>query len=212
MSTFSKNYIYEGSNIYNYINNRTYKENPYIKLEDLRYLVLLYKNFKNQDSIGRMIVNEKIADDILEIFKKLYEYNYQINSINLIEDYWNKNGLESDRLSMKNNNSSCFNYREIEGQNYLSYHALGLAIDINPLNNPYIIEKDGKLDYSSLSKEELYYANNRNSEIEHVITHNDLAYKLFKEKGFDWGGDWNSPLDYQHFEKKIIDNKILKKN
>ena len=129
----------------------------------------------------------------------------------LIDEYDGTNQIEADYKSMLDNNTSAFNYRIIKNSNYLSYHALGLAIDINPLNNPYIININGKLDYDSLSNDELYYAKNRDENIPHVITHNDLAFKLFTERGFEWGGDWNSEyqsLDYQHFEKHICDNKL----
>ncbi|MBP3799532.1 MAG: M15 family metallopeptidase [Bacilli bacterium] len=203
-----------GDDIYNFINNKSYIENPNIKLEDLRLIKLLYYDFNKKIKEGKIIVNKLIEEDILDIFTELYKNKYQLNSVNLVEDYWCKDSLTTDKVSMANNNSSAFNYRIIDGKDYLSYHALGLAVDINPINNPYITNKNGKLDYDSLSEQEKYYALNRDKRNEHVITHDDLAYKLFIEHGFEWGGDWNpeiDPVDYQHFEKPVISNKILVK-
>lgn len=200
--------------VYEYINNKSYRDNPNISLEDLRYLVMSYYDFDGNVKDGRMIVHKLIADEILEMFEELYDNKYEINSIDLIDDYWKNDPITTDEISMKNNNSSCFNYRIIDGKDYLSYHALGLAVDINPINNPYVINRNGNLCYDNLNSEELYYAKNRDSNINHVITHDDLAYKLFTKHGFEWGGDWDSniySLDYQHFEKPIISNKILYK-
>lgn len=212
--TFNSVKIERNSELFNYINNRSYVDNPYIKLEDLRYITLLYNDFNGEKKIGHLIVNKEISDDTLYIFEELYKNGYQLNSVELIEKYWTKDNSITDQVSMSNNNSSSFNYRIIHGRDYLSYHALGLAIDINPVNNPYIINENGKLNYDDLSEEELFYAKNRNSDVEHVITHDDLAYKLFTSRGFEWGGDWDCSiysLDYQHFEKPVINNKILVK-
>lgn len=194
-----------------YINNKSYKKNNNISIEDLRLIKVLYYDFNNQIQEGKLIVNKLIEEDTIYIFKKLYENKYQLNSVELIDKFYTGDNLETDSISIKNNNTSCFNYRIIEDKDYLSYHALGLAIDINPYNNPYIINRNGKLDYSNLDEQEIYYASNRDSNIPHVITHDDLAYKLFKERGFEWGGDWNpkyESIDYQHFEKHILNNKV----
>ena len=206
--------INKDSELFKIINNRSYRDNLNIKLDELRYITVLYNDFYGNEKLGHLIVNEGIEEDILYIFEKLYKNKYPINSIKLIDEYWSGDNLETDKVSMLNNNSSCFNYREIDGKDYLSYHALGLAVDINPINNPYIVNRDGILDYDSLTPEEKYYATHRNSDINHVITHDDLAYKLFTERGFEWGGDWDSNLysiDYQHFEKPLRSNKVLYK-
>ena len=196
---------------FKYINNKSYKENNNISIDDLRLIKILYYDFNNDVKEGKLIVNKLIEEDTLYIFKKLYENKYELNSVDLIDKFYNGDNLETDSISIKNNNTSCFNYRIIEDQDYLSYHALGLAIDINPYNNPYIINRKGKLDYSNLDETEMYYANNRDKNIDHVITHDDLAYKLFTERGFEWGGDWdpiNQSIDYQHFEKHVLNNKV----
>ena len=106
-----------------------------------------------------------------------------------------------DLASMEDNNTSCFNYRPVEGTSSLSKHALGLAIDINPFYNPYITyNKDGSEKISPANAS--VYAD-RTASFPYKIDENDLCYQLFKEHGFTWGGHWNSCKDYQHFQKVV---------
>ena len=108
-----------------------------------------------------------------------------------------------DTLAMEANNTSCFNYRVVDGTTRLSKHALGLAIDINPYYNPYIVyNKNGTGEtYISPKGSEIYA--DRTQDFPYKIDTNDWCYRLFKEHGFTWGGDWNSTKDYQHFQKVI---------
>lgn len=199
---FISSQIVEGDEVYLRINGKSYQPNDDISLSELRYLKVLHYNYDGEIQIGEMIVNQKIEKDCLEIFQALFEAEYQINRMVLIDNYWTGDGEETDGVSIKNNNTSCFNYRNVPGSTKRSNHALGLAIDINPYENPYIPTSGGVPDYSALDENEYYYATNRKGTDLHVITHEDLAYKLFKEHGFTWGGDWNSLKDYQHFEKE----------
>ena len=191
--------IIEGGYIFNRINGKSYQPNDDIALSDLRYLKMLHYNYNGEIQVGEMIVNKQIEAACLDIFQRLFEAQYQICRMVLIDDYWTGDGEETDAVSIKNNNTSCFNYRNVPGSTNRSKHALGLALDINPYENPYIPNKNGIPDYSALDENEYYYATNRNEADAHVITHNDLAYKLFIEHGFSWGGNWNSLKDYQHF-------------
>ena len=106
-----------------------------------------------------------------------------------------------DELSMQDNNSSCFNYRIVENIDRLAWHAFGLAIDINPLYNPYVV--DGDIYPSTASK----YVN-RDNNFDGMIDHDDLAYKLFIEYGWKWGGDFMYSKDYQHFYKEVLDESV----
>ncbi len=194
--------IVEGDEVYDRINGKSYQENDDIALSDLRYLKLLHYNYDGEIQVGEMIVNQRIEKDCLEIFQKLFEEEYPICRMVLIDNYWTGDSEETDGVSIKNNNTSSFNYRNIPGSTKRSKHALGLAIDLNPYENPYVPTVNGVSDYSALDETEYYYATNRKKTDAHVITKEDLAYKLFTEKGFTWGGNWNSLKDYQHFEKK----------
>lgn len=167
-----------------------------ISYEDLRYMNILYYDFNGDVQTGELICNKAIAEDLIEIFYELYENEYQIESVRLIDDY---NG--DDTASMKANNTSCFNYRPVDGTSSLSKHALGCAIDINPFYNPYVVFNKGKAGetYISPAGSEIYA--DRSKVFAYKIDENDLCYKLFKEHGFTWGGNWNSCKDYQHFQK-----------
>lgn len=167
-----------------------------ITLNELAYLNVLYNDFEGGVQTGELICNQYIALDLLEIFEELYRSGYQFEEISLIDKY---DG--DDTLSMEHNNTSCFNYRIVDGTDHLSKHAYGLAIDINPFYNPYVIyNKDGTGEtYISPQGSEVYA--DRSKDFPYKIDENDLCYKLFIEHGFTWGGNWNSSKDYQHFQK-----------
>jgi len=165
-----------------------------INYDMLRYVVIKYKDFNDETQIGELVCNEAIAEDLVEIFKELYEADYQIESVRLIDEY-----EADDDMSMEANNTSCFNYRVVDHTTKLSQHAYGRAIDLNPLYNPYVQFRDGSLYVCPTMSVD--YAE-RSNEFPYKIDENDLAYKLFKQHGFTWGGAWNSCKDYQHFEKR----------
>nr|WP_318683212.1 M15 family metallopeptidase [uncultured Acetatifactor sp.] len=190
--------IIEGDSVYERINGKSYQENPYISLDSLRYLKMLHYNFEGNIQVGEMIVNESIEDDILSIFQTLFEEKYEIQSMYLVDRYWTGNADDSDTASVDANNTSAFCYREITGGGNLSNHAYGLAVDINPQQNPYVSYSTGVPVWWHSNANDYI---DREAGLEHMITHDDLAYQLFTEYGFEWGGDWNNPKDYQHFDK-----------
>ena len=169
-----------------------------ISYDDLCYMQVLHYDFNGEIQIGELICNRKIADDFMEIFHELYVNEYQIEKIRLVDEYGG-----DDTASMMDNNTSCFNYRVVDGTSSLSKHAIGCAIDINPFYNPYVVfNKNGSGEtYISPEGSEIYA--DRSQSFPHKIDENDLCYKLFKEHGFVWGGDWNSCKDYQHFQKVV---------
>lgn len=169
-----------------------------VPYEDLSYVGLLYFDFEGQEQTGELICNKAIAQDMVEIFYELYRNEYQIERVRLIDEYGG-----DDTASMADNNTSCFNYRVVDGTSSLSKHAYGLAIDVNPFYNPYVVfNKNGNGDtYISPPGSEAYADRSRN--FAYKIDENDLCYRLFTEHGFTWGGNWNSTKDYQHFQKVI---------
>lgn len=167
---------------------------PEISFDELRYLHILHFNFDGEAVEGELICNELIAADLAEIFQELYRNEYQIEKVLLIDEYEG-----DDTASMEDNNTSCFNYRPVEGTSHLSKHAYGLAVDVNPLYNPYITYTEtGEMQVSPPSA--LPYAD-RSAYFPYKIDEEDLCYKLFTKYGFTWGGNWNSMKDYQHFQK-----------
>ncbi len=201
VSSYFKSYdIVEGDAVYNRIIGKSYRENNDIGLGDLRYLKMLHFNFDDEVQVGEMITNEVIAAEVIDIFYNLFLNRYQICSMYLVDEFWTGDGVESDDASIEADNTSCFNYRRATDAENLSRHAFGMAIDLNPYENPFIyVHADGTF---SCDHEGSYaYIDNRSSDMPHVITHEDLAYRLFTAHGFTWGGDWSSPIDYQHFVK-----------
>lgn len=178
--------------IFEKMQGKSYKENCTVPREELRYLHILHVGFDNNTHAGELIVNKRIAEDVLDIFRELYRAGYQIEKVRLIDEY-----NAQDELSMRDNNSSAFNFRYISYSTTLSKHAMGLAIDINTLYNPYIKHVDGRLNIEPANA--VQYVD-RNRAFLHKIDHDDLCYKLFTKHGFEWGGDWENSKDYQHFE------------
>ena len=197
--TWEEGFYYEplSEGLTNYITGITYPKDikePAVTIMDLSYVHVLYYDFEGMPTEGELICNQTIAQDLVEIFHELYKAEYQIEKIRLIDEY---DG--DDDLSMADNNTSCFNYRVVSGSSSLSKHAYGLAIDINPLYNPYITyNKDHSINVSPAAGAD--YADRSNA-FPYKIDENDLCCRLFKEHGFIWGGDWNSCKDYQHFQK-----------
>lgn len=195
--TYMEGFYYEpiSDEVFHRISGISYPVDCKIALDDLRYVGVLYIDFDGQTQAGELICNKSIAQDLVEVFYGLFSNDYRIESIKLVDEY---NG--DDTASMVANNTSCFNYRVVEGTTRLSNHAYGLAIDLNPLYNPYITyNKDMTVNVSPV--EGTPYAD-RSLDFPYKIDENDLAYKLFSEHGFKWGGNWNNSKDYQHFEKK----------
>lgn len=198
---FTSSEIKRGDAVFNRINGKSYRDNNDIALEDLRYLTIPYYNFEQQVMLGEMIVNVDIQEDVLNIFKELFNNKYEINSMKLIDDYWilGTDGNKADNNSIEENNTSCFCYRQVTGGESISNHGYGRAIDINPQQNPYV--ENGKNSHRNADE----YVNNRYVGEPHVIvaSDEDICYSIFTKYGFTWGGNWTNPIDYQHFEKAV---------
>ena len=175
------------------MSGRSYKDGCPVPVGDLRYLKVLHRDLSGRTLVGEMVANQSIADDLLEIFRALYDASYPIERMRLVDDY-----DADDESSMQANNSSCFNFRRKASLNSVSKHALGLAVDINPLYNPYyrvtasgrrIVQPSTGADYVD-----------RSAAFPYKIERGDLCHRLFLEHGFHWGGSWTHSKDYQHFE------------
>ena len=180
-------------NIWKRMQDKTYKENPYIGRDDLRHIRALHWDYDEQIHVGEMICNQLIADRVVNILRRLYNAHYPIQMMVLPDEF-----NADDELQMRANNSSCFCYRAIAGTTKLSKHARGLAVDINTLYNPYYKDRDDGTRYVQPSTAVQYC--DRTLSFPYKIDHDDLCFRLFTEAGFEWGGDWTSCKDFQHFE------------
>ena len=176
------------------IEGKSFKEDCTTRREDLRYLRVLHYNKVGEVLQGELICHKDIADDLLAIFRELYQAKYPIERMVLIDEY-----DADDEASRRANNTSAFNYRKASGMRTLSKHSTGMAIDINPLYNPLVKHREGRT--------RVYPSNatpyiDRSHDFPYKIVKGDLCCRLFKKYGFSWGGDWKSSKDYQHFEKR----------
>ena len=179
-----------------YVVGMSYPENPKdapVKLDDLRYVHILYVDFDGAEHEGELLVHRKVANDVIEIFEALYDAQYPLRSVRLLDDFGQP---FSDGLSMSADNTSAYCCRRVTGKKYFSRHSYGTAIDVNPVENPYV-----KPDGSFSPKESEPYLDRTNLR-PGMITKDDLCYKLFRKHGWKWGGDFKEP-DYQHFSKDV---------
>lgn len=153
---------------------------------------------------GEIMVMLASADFVKEIFDTLYSRRFPIARARLMDHY---NG--DDAASMQDNNTSAFNHRSVSGGKLPSLHAYGLAIDLNPVQNPYIgFHADGRSVYSPPSGADFANRLNRRPGKPARSGMAEDVVALFAENGFFvWGGYWDAPIDYQHFqvERKLAE-------
>lgn len=166
----------------------------FITPEQIRLVRLLYFGFDNQSHTGELLVNEKISQDVEEVFYELYRNAYPIEHISIPVGY-----NQDDNVIMTDNITRALAFTTDENGQYQEHeHSLGLAIDLNQLYNPQVIVEDGQT--TILPPTAAPYADRTNLQ-PHMMDENDLAVQLFEQHGFTWGGIWQGRNDYQHFEK-----------
>jgi len=182
------------------VKNRMIKGNSWHKgcpvgLQDLRYLRIKYLNFEGKTKMGEMIVHKEVAGEVVDIFNELYRISYPIYKMKLVSAY-----RGNDWQSIEADNTSAFNCRNATGSKKWSRHSYGKAIDINPIENPYI-SRTGRISHkASLQYRKRVHKYNMVSD-KAVLVRKDKAVKIFKNYGWNWGGDWSGIKDYQHFSK-----------
>lgn len=199
LKNIDPNYFFQNTDIpdsvFALMQGKSFKSDCTLAREDLRYLTCLHRDAEGRTLVGEMVLSKKIADTVLSIFRQLYDASYPIERMVLIDNY-----DADDELSMEADNSSAFNFRFVSHTTTVSVHGRGLAVDINPLYNPYHkILKDGTEVIEPYNAREYL---DRSADFPYKITRDDLCCRLFIEAGFEWGGDWTSCKDYQHFEYK----------
>jgi hypothetical protein len=156
----------------------------------LSLLRIPYLDFQGHTQIGAMIVAKSVAANVAAAFQEIYESKrFRIYRMALIDEY----GGDDDK-SMEANNTSAFNCRTTD-RGALSRHALGLAVDINPVQNPY---REGNV-ASPPAGSAFDQPYKRRSDITGVIVNGDVVTKAFARQGWFWGGNWKRAVDYQHF-------------
>ncbi len=177
------------------IKGNSWREGCPVALKDLRYLRIQHIGFNGEEMMGEIIVHKEVSAEVTEIFEALYDVGYPIKKMRLVSDY-----KGSDWQSIESDNTSAFNCRLATGSKKWSKHSYGKAIDINPIENPYISRKGyishkASATYRKRVHQKSSYADKA------VLLKNDKAVQIFKKYGWKWGGDWSGVKDYQHFSK-----------
>jgi len=161
--------------------------------ERQKLIKLKYYSFDGRVHQGQMVLDKDLVKDVKKVFDIALKEKFPIKSVIPVSDMrFRKNGRWDDDLSMAAGNSSSFNYRQITGGGRLSNHAYGRAVDLNTFQNPYI---KGKISLPPGAKYD--------PSAPGTFTADDTIVKTFISLGWAWGGNWKSPIDYQHFEKPL---------
>lgn len=155
----------------------------------LRRVTVPYVDFDGRSRRGELIVHQRVASQVGTIFTELAAAGVPIRSIRPVDDFGG-----SDDASMAADNTSAFNCRDAVGGSGWSQHAYGLAIDVNPRENPYLY--DGKV----LPPEGEPFVD-RSPLRKGMIGPGGAVHRAFTSRGWGWGGAWRSSKDYQHFSK-----------
>ena len=166
----------------------SWREGCPVPLEALRLVSVTHWNYAGSATTGELIVHADVAADIVTVFDTLYGARFPIERMELVDAY----GGDDDR-SMAANNTSAFNCREVAWKpGVWSNHALGTAIDVNPLVNPYVSTS------RVLPPEGAAFAD-RSIETLGGLYPGDVATAAFTDIGWGWGGTWSTAKDWQHF-------------
>jgi hypothetical protein len=161
-----------------------------VPLRKLRLIRLRYWGFDRRAHTGRLVVHGDSAWRMAGVFRRLYEMSFPIRRMRLVDYY----GAD-DRASMEDDNTSAFNCRWRAGQpGVWSQHAYGRAIDVNPVENPYVWS-------GGVSPRNGAPYVDRSRRRRGMIFHGDSVWWAFRSRGWRWGGDWTSVKDYQHFSR-----------
>jgi D-alanyl-D-alanine carboxypeptidase-like protein len=158
-----------------------------VPLHELRLLTLRHWGFDGAVRTGRLVVHREVAREVVGIFRQLYEARFPIRRMRLVDAY----GADDFR-SIEADNTSAFNCRPVDGTSRWSEHAYGRAIDVNPIENPYV--SGGRTSHRA----SVPYLD-RSRRRPGMAAEGGALVRAFDAAGWGWGGRWSRPQDYQHF-------------
>jgi len=159
-----------------------------VGLSDLRLITLPYRGFDGRDHTGRLIANRDAAAALVAAFRRLYAARFPIRRMEPVDRYGG-----DDYRSIEADNTSSFNCRNATGSTRWSNHAYGRAIDVNPIENPYV---SGGTTSHPASRVYL----DRARHLRGTAYHGGALVEAFRSVGWGWGGTWSGSVrDYQHF-------------
>jgi hypothetical protein len=160
-----------------------------VPLRDLRVVTVRYHGFDGDVHAGPLILNERVAEDVLWVFRRLFRHDFAIKRVALARrwrptrprDWFDTHDI-----------TAAFNCRPVTNGTSFSQHSYGWAVDINPTQNPYVNE-DGVL------RRAVKPYVDRSQDLPGMIHPGDVVVRSFDRIGWEWGGDWSSLKDYMHF-------------
>jgi hypothetical protein len=168
-----------------------------VPLDDLRVLHFNYWGFGGNVERGPMVVNASVADDVLWVFHQLFNARFPIKRVALATPFRPHSFAQHRRITSHRSVTASFNCRPVVTAlgpaDTFSQHSYGLAIDLNPLQNPYVTS-DG---FVRNRAAEPYL--DRTRQLEGMIHEGDVVFRSFAAIGWSWGGDWSGDKDYMHF-------------
>jgi hypothetical protein len=153
----------------------------------LRTVRLSHWGFDGRAHRGALVVNRRVTADVVAVFRRLYDARFPIRRLRPVSAY-----RGSDGASMAADNTSGFNCRFVSGTRSWSMHAYGLAIDVNPVENPYVSGGRG-----SPPAGRRYL--DRDEARPGMAVEGGVLVRAFEARGWKWGGRWPGSPDYQHF-------------
>jgi D-alanyl-D-alanine carboxypeptidase len=170
-----------------WMTGRSWRPGCPVGLGDLRLLTLSYRRFDGKTRVGRLVVHADVASELVDVFRTLYRARFPIRRMVPVDAYG-----ASDFRSIEADNTSAFNCRFVEGTSRWSEHAYGRAIDVNPIENPYV--SSGRTAHRA---SEPYVDRSRRRP--GMAFEGGVLVRVFDAVGWGWGGRWTSVKDYQHF-------------
>jgi hypothetical protein len=158
-----------------------------VALRDLRLVRARYVGFDGQVRVGRVVVSRDVAVDVVTVLRRLYVARFPLRRMDLVDRYGG-----SDFRSIEADNTSAFNCRYVEGTSRWSEHAYGRAIDVNPIENPYV--SGGRISHRA-SRPYLDRTPCRRG----MACPANVLVRAFRSIAWAWGGYWSGAKDYQHF-------------
>ncbi len=159
-----------------------------VPLRDLRVVTASYRGFDARAHTGRVVVHRDVARGVLVVLRRLYAAGFPIRRMIPVDAYGG-----SDFRSIEADNTSAFNCRYVDGTTRWSEHAYGRAIDLNPIENPYVTAA-GTTSHAA-SRPYLRRSPYRAG----MAVEDGTVVRAFEAAGWSWGGDWSGDKDYQHF-------------
>lgn len=178
-------------NVWSYMQGRSWRPgHRCAQRDELALMHIPYRDFQGETQMGEMVIARKVATQVAAIFAEIYNSGkFRIYQMRLIDEFEG-----DDDRSIAANNTSGFNCR-LTDHGGLSKHALGLAIDINPVQNPC---RAGNITAPEAGKA-YDQPRERRSDVLGIIIAGDVVTRAFERRGWSWGGTWKHVVDYQHF-------------